>query len=127
MGVETDTRAAIEALILTAGYPVAFENVDFDPPSAIWLDVQLFRTGTDRLTIGGAHRRVGFLQVAVMAPQGFGTGAADTVAEEIQALFPTDLKLGPTRVTRLPEIAGGYPDGAFWRVPVSIYWENLSA
>lgn len=125
MGVESDTRVAIEALILTAGYPVAFENVDFSPPGEIWLDVQLFRSGTDRLTLDAAHRRVGFLQVAVMAPQGYGTGAVDAVAEEIQALFPADLMLGPARVTRLPEIAGGYPDGAWFRVPISIYWEIL--
>jgi hypothetical protein len=125
LGVESDIRTAFAARLDGMGYPVAWENIDFMPPDAIWLEAQLFRSGIDRLTTDGAHRRYGIFQVAVMAPMGKGAFPADAVAEAVQAQFPCDMKFGPARVTQMPEIAGGYPDGSFWRVPVSVNFEAL--
>lgn len=125
-----DVRLALTGRLLTldAGLPVNWENEDFTPPAGGYLDVQLFRSGTDRQYVqsAGTHVMLGFLQIAVMAPKNRGAVAADRIADQIAAHFPCDLQLGPVRITQTPHVAGGFPDGAWWRVPVSIYWASSS-
>lgn len=122
-----DVRLAITGRLLTldTGMPITWENEDFTPPADGYLDVQLFRSGTERQYVqsAGTHVMLGFLQVAVMAPKDRGAVAADRIADQIVAHFPADLQLGPVRITQTPHVAGGFPDGALWRVPVTIYFE----
>lgn len=123
-----DVRLAITGRLLTldTGLPVTWENEDFTPPADGYLDVQLFRSATDRQYVehgGGTHVTLGFLQVAVMAPKDRGAVAADRIADQIAAHFPCDLQLGPVRITQTPHVAGGFPDAAFWRCPVTIYFQ----
>lgn len=102
-----------------------FENSDARPSEAGWLDVKLLRNRNQRLSLGNAHRRQGIFQIAVMSPLSIGAMAADRIAESVQAAFPSDAEFGPARVTETPTIADGFPDGAWWRVPVSVYFEAL--
>lgn len=139
----------LAALELSPSLPVAWENDDFNPPATGFLQSQLFRSGVQRLTIGPeGHRHFGFLQVTVVLPKNEGAAQADRVAEIVRDHFPADLWLssgttlpgGPTlpvgdtlpggdrilRVTQTPVIAGGLPDGPWWRVPVTIEFEAFS-
>lgn len=129
-----DIRLALSArlasLVLSPAMPIAWEGVEFDPPPVTgYLDVQLFRSATNRQFIGSAdpHQRLGFLQVAVMvAPGDDGAGVmrADRIADAIVAHFPCDLRLGGVRITARPNVAGGFPDGAWWRLPISVPFED---
>lgn len=127
-----DVRLAITGRLLTldVGIPNNWENEGFDPPADGYLDVQLFRSATNRKYVqtgGGTHVMLGFLQVAVMAPKDRGAVAADRIADQIVAHFPCDLQLGPVRITQTPHVAGGFPDGAWFRLPISIFFQATLA
>ena len=126
-----DVRLAVTGRLLTldVGMPITWENEDFIPPADGYLDVQLFRSGTERQYVqsAGTHVMLGFLQVAVMAPKDRGAVAADRIADAIVAHFPCDLRLGPVRITQTPHVAGGFPDGAWFRLPISIFFQATLA
>jgi hypothetical protein len=126
-----DVRLAITDRLLTldVGFPVNWENEGFDPPAGGYLDVQLFRSATNRQYVqsAGTHVMLGFLQIAVMAPKDRAAVEADRIADAIVAHFPCDLRLGPVRITQTPHVAGGFPDGAWFRLPISIFFQATLA
>lgn len=122
--------ALMERLAAMPALPdVAWPNVDA-PATLPRLEVAVFRNDTQRLTIGGIHRRPGILQVTVCTQLGRGGRDANELAEDVAAHFPADLRLPAgsvaVRITKAPAIAGGIPDAAAWRVPVSISFETLA-
>lgn len=125
--IRTALMTRLGTLTLSPAKPVAWENTDFEPANGGWIEPQLFRSGKERITVGGRHRHFGFLQVTVVAPKGAGDASADATAALVAAHFPADLKLAAggftVRITEDPALAGGLPDGSWWRVPVSIPWE----
>lgn len=73
---------------------VAWQNAPFTPPAATYLRAFLLPADTDSQDLAGAHRAyTGVFQVSIVAPAGQGSGAAETLAEEIDALFPCNLLL----------------------------------
>lgn len=72
----------------------------------------------------------GIFQVSLMYPINAGRVPADTRAQAIRDQFkpPLILTEGAVRVQILktPHIAGGFPDGDRWHVPVSISWQVFS-
>ena len=133
----SEIRAALsgrlDALATVLTLPIAWEGEEFDPTGAAFLRAQIFRSSTRRpwIQTGGDHIGVGILQVTVNQPMGPEGGspamAADRIADRVAAWFPEDLRLpvaGPfLRIIRMPHVAGGFPDDAFWVVPVSIEFE----
>lgn len=128
-----DIRLALSArlasLVLTPALPIIWEGQDKPAPAGGYLEPQLFRSATTRQFLGSGdpHQRLGFLQVAIMIPpgdDGAGVMRADRIADAIVAHFPCDLRLGEVRITQTPHVSGGFPDGAFWRLPISVYWET---
>ena len=130
--MESEIELALMARLSgAAGLPaIAWPNVDFGSDTLPRLEVALFRNDTQRLTIGGKHRRPGILQITVCTRLGIGAKAANQIAETVAGLFPHDLRIATNsatvRVTKAPTIAGGFPDDAVWRVPVSIEFETLA-
>lgn len=129
-----DIRLALSArlasLVLTPTLPIIWEGQDVPAPSGGFLQPQLFRSATNRTSVGsdGPHQRLGFLQVAIMVPpgdDGAGVMRAERIADAISAHFPCDLRLDEVRITQAPHVAGGFPDGAFWRLPVTVYFEAV--
>lgn len=123
-----EVRAALIARLetLAVEWPIAWENEPFRPTAGGYLDVQLFRSATQRQYVelgGGTHVMPGFLQVAVMAPLNGSAATADEIADRVVAHFPADLRLGPVRITQTPHVAGGFRDAAHFRVPVTIEFE----
>lgn len=127
MGVDVEARLALSQRLseLDIGLPVVWENTDTEPADGAYLEARLLRNRNVRLGLYPMHRHQGIFQVAVMTRQGQSAAAADRAAEAVQAHFPADARFGPARIAETPTIGDGYPDGAFWRVVVSCYWEIL--
>jgi hypothetical protein len=108
----------------------------FTPPKSgtnllPYLQVQHLPNQTERIFIKGdaPHRRPGILQLSLMVPN---TGSWDfTVTTEraglIAAHFPADLRLTGNgvslRIELAPSIAQGFPDGAYWKTPISVRYD----
>lgn len=115
------------------GYPVAYENVnfditkfkDFDPASGIYLRAYLLPARTDDQFLEGGHReRVGVFQVSICSPRGVGPQPAEAVASALSALFPTNLYLTDdsgfsVQVTTPVSAASGLQGENAWIVPTS--------
>lgn len=76
---------------------VAWQNVPFTPPSALYLRSFLMPAETGSQTLDGEHRRyTGVYQVNVVAPVGVGPGVAENIAQGIADLFPMNQLLSMT-------------------------------
>lgn len=74
--------------------PVAWENVAFTPGASTYLRAFLLRGNTTSRDLAGANtHRVGVFQANVVAPIGEGSGAAETIGEELCTLFPMNLRM----------------------------------
>lgn len=73
---------------------VAFENVGFTPPVGAYLQAFLLRgDATSRDLAGDNRHRVGVFQINIVCPSGKGAGAAESIAAELDTLFPMNLLL----------------------------------
>jgi hypothetical protein len=107
------------------GLQVAWENAPFTPPSGIYLRAFLLRAATTSHDLEGVNRRYqGVFQVNVVAPVGGGSGAPEALAQEIEALFPQNLRLteGGRTVMVIAPMAMRAPlqDDDRYTIPVSL-------
>lgn len=82
-------------------YPVASENVHFDPAASAvegkYLESFLLPARTVSNDLAGAHRGYrGVYQIDIVVRKGTGTGIAETVVVELGAVFTMNLQLTDT-------------------------------
>ena len=110
--------------------PTARENVAYTPVSGTpYQRINFLKAKDDNLVQGRKITRInGIAQVTLFypSPSASGTTLADTMAEDIKALFKPVQTLieGSTKVfiTDSPNIATGFVDGDRWVIPISINW-----
>jgi len=81
---------------------IAYEDVAFTPPAdgATYLRAFLLPANTTSEDLEGKHTAYrGVFQVSVVTKAGIGRGAAESVADEIAALFPNNQGLTKTTFT----------------------------
>lgn len=120
-------------LAMLAGVPKAWPNQDFDPTKPgnlpyVACEIVRARTGDDTLD-GEATIVTGALIATVVVAKGTGEVAADSIAEQIAALFPMGATIPAagvtTQIMQPPHIREGIGDGTYWRVPVSIPFQTF--
>lgn len=122
-------RAAFKKKLNMASLPIAVENVEFSPPAdGKYCEMHLLPAAPVDAVLGAEwHFEVGIAQITLVYPGGKGTGAGEAKAEEIRNLFFRGLTLIEdgiqVEVTRTPAQAKGFPDGVFWRIPISVSWQ----
>lgn len=74
---------------------VAYQNVSFEPAEGeTYLAAFTLPAGTDSDTLAGDHKMyTGLFQVNVVTPAGNGPGAAESLVDDLAALFPIYLRL----------------------------------
>ncbi|WP_214510559.1 DUF4128 domain-containing protein [Pseudomonas brassicacearum] len=74
---------------------IAFQNVAFTPNSGeTYLRAFLLPAGTDSNDLAGAHRLyTGVFQITIVTPTGNGPSGAETIADELAALYPLNDRL----------------------------------
>lgn len=104
---------------------VAYQNVPFTPVTGeIYLKATLLPADTASDDLAGALRTyLGVFQVSVVAPINAGPGAAETIGDELAALFTMNQRLTATGFT-VQQItpatqAAALPDEKNYIVPVS--------
>lgn len=123
--------AALEQHLLTLpGAPsIAWEDVAFKPVTGqAYLQVnQLRNAPVDDSLTSDMRRDRGILQVTVAHPAGGGKASALNVAHAVAQHFSYGLELPIAGAIVLidshPSIASGYPDGGWYRIPVSVSWQ----
>ena len=116
-----------------SGTPKAWPNEVFDPAAPgnmPYIACTVVRAGTTDETVDGtAPVVVGRLIATVVVEAGTGEIKADTIAAQIAALFPMGLRIPAGAqsicIMQPPHIREGMPDGAYWRVPVSIPFQIM--
>lgn len=122
-------RALYEARLKTwadarsPALPIAFENVGFTPPTSAYLRAFILRGETTSQDLAGAMRnRIGIFQVDIVCPIGNGPGSAETIAAELETLFPNNLRLtnGAFTVQNISpvRVRPAIPDADRYSVPV---------
>jgi hypothetical protein len=82
--------------------PIAYEDVAFTPPTdgSPYLRAFLLPANTTSEDLEGKHTAYrGVFQVSVVTKAGIGRGAAESIADEIAALFPNNLAMTKTTFT----------------------------
>jgi hypothetical protein len=112
-----DVRAAIESRIatemaLSPSYPVAYQNVSFNPPNnSPWVQVRVSFGDNNYATLQspstGFNKQNGVLFIDIFTPRGVGPGANLTIGERLKDKFDRakfssiifDPASGPSEVT----------------------------
>jgi hypothetical protein len=124
-------RAAFESRLASfataRGLSVAWENISFDEPEALYLRAAMLPAPTTSDDLAGVHRGYrGALQVLIVAPIHIGAGEALNHADALADHFPVNLALtsgGVTvRVTRPASIAPALQSETRYTVPVTIFY-----
>lgn len=139
--IETKIWQALKARVSTlTGYTSAWPMDPFEPGQLPYVEVAHLPNRNDRMLIGskGRMHRPGILQLTLCWPvaqvgAGLGKVHPDVLiqrAGEIAAHFTTDLCMPfqgvSVRVTKAPDVAQPIRDDAYWRVPVSIFYETYA-
>lgn len=80
---------------------IAYQNVSFTPAAnETYLRAFTLPAGTDSNDLAGEHRLyTGVFQITIVTPVGGGPGAAETLADELAALYPLNDQLTKTSFT----------------------------
>lgn len=122
-----ESRLATWATARSPALALAWENVPFTPPAGAYLRAFLMPALTTSADLAGAHRSYrGVYQISVYSPINAGAGAAESIADEIAALFPLNDRLsvpGLTLLVMTPVTAAqGAQDATDYVVPVSFQY-----
>lgn len=108
------------------GIAVAWDNIQFDPPSGATYLASHDMPATP-YSIDLAGRAVvypGVYQVNIVAPSGDGKSGAKSIAAQVAELFPENLEIAgeglSVWITSPPAIFRGITDAVSYTVPVSI-------
>jgi hypothetical protein len=82
---------------------IAYQNVAFTPNNdETYLRAFLIPAGTDSNDLAGAHRLyTGVFQITIVTPVGNGPSGAETIADELAALYPLNDRLVRNGLTAL--------------------------
>ena len=87
-------QGRLNAFATARTIPVAWENVQFAPPSGQYLRFDLLKAPTDSADLAGAHREYsGVCQISVFVPKGKGPTEAETLAADLAEVFPLNDRL----------------------------------
>ncbi|MBV4552275.1 DUF4128 domain-containing protein [Pseudomonas sp. SWRI102] len=98
-----ESRLKAWASARTPTMRIAYQNVPFAPNSGeTYLRAFLLPAGTDSNDLAGAHRLyTGLFQITIVTPTGNGPAGAETIADEIAALYPLNDRLIRNGLTAL--------------------------
>jgi hypothetical protein len=115
--------------------PVAWENMAFvppkydpnDPESGCYLIPALLPAETTSEDLAGQHRRyLGLFQIGIIVPGGRGSGMAERIVADLDALFPCSLRIEYQSIEVLVltplSAAAGFPDESNYFVPTSFQY-----
>jgi len=114
----------------TPSIPVAWENVEFNPPAGRYVRAKLLPNETQSTFLDGSGRtRVGIFQVDLTMPIGTGAGSARTLAASLDAAFAVTMVQDGLRIwlTSPMSAASGITHGDRFIVPVSGHYKAFAA
>lgn len=128
-----ESRLSTWALAQSPPIPIAWQNMPFTPPTqARYLRAFLLPAETQDLGEQDDLRaEIGLLQVSVCVPSGEGALSADTLADNLAALFPVALVIPAAgmsiTITKTPYASPAQQETGLYVVPVNIrYWATSS-
>jgi hypothetical protein len=106
----------------------AWENKHFDPPEdQDWITETMIH-GEEDIVANDEVKQIGIYQLDLMTPLGSSIKEAKAVATAIKQKFkPYTSLTGDITVTiTKSQIAGGFRSGAWYQIPVRIYYKTYS-
>lgn len=130
--IEAALLGRVATLSLAPPLPIAWPNTSFNPPASAYLRVRHFRNKNERISIKGSnpHRRLGILQITVVAPLNVGPPPATSIAGRIAEHFPADLVIPydgiSVRIQSAPYVLDAVVEDTTNDTPVSIEYECIA-
>jgi hypothetical protein len=134
MKFRTAVRVALESRLNTWAkakpIPVAFANIKFTPPSTAYLATYFLPADTFNVAICyGSEVGSGVFQVSINVPINTGVALAESLAQEIDTLFPAGLELatadGTIRITTPVSTSEFFIGSSHATLAVSITYSTL--
>jgi len=131
MGIHLDIQKALLAQVKTAaastGLSVAYPNVDFSPPKAGYIRVNIEALETTPAGLGESKlRENGLLLLDVFAPEGEALSGGMAHADTLAAAFVPGTALASgaasVKIVMPPRVSGGLSTPPFYMIPVTIQW-----
>jgi len=124
-----ETALSTWAAAQTPPIPVAWENVNFNPPASRYIRANLLPADTASFDLLGKHRRYqGVLQIMLCMPLGVGKGATEALVSAIEALFPQAAWFTASafrvQVASPMSAAPSFPDDSKMLTPVSCRYRS---
>lgn len=121
-------HAALRTQLDTLGYPVAWENVPYEPEEGqAYLRESFAPNRTREASLGttGYNRVPGVYLVDVFTPVGRGVADGETIAAAVLAAYTRGSTLtndGTAVTIERSYRAAARADGAWWHVPCTVEW-----
>lgn len=125
--------AHLAALTLSPAMPVAWEDVNFTPPSTGYVRATYHPNTVQQITLGdlGINRFIGLFQVDVFWPQGQGIIQPSQRVAAISAHFKRGTDIAGTGVTvriiQPPQARPALESAPYVQIPVMIRWQADAA
>ena len=104
--------------------PIAWPNKNFDPDGTYIEFRHIPNDVDDPVISGGFEYALGIFLITVVTPANQFSTEANDLAEQIRRHFYKGLRLsltgGSLVINRPSSLGTGFPDGAYWRQPVSV-------
>lgn len=126
MGAIRTVRAELEGIIYdygqAKGLPVVFENLDTPVQESTYLETHLLPAKTAFDTFAG-DKEHGMFQINIYTPQGQSVVTADTLADDIIALYPVG-KLGHITINQPTYRNQGQYVGGWYAVTITVNYRS---
>lgn len=125
MAPENVFRKLIEERLKTLNYPIAWQNVEFDPPDELYLAITYTFKKTNDSSFGSNCKiKNANINIYVMEEINVGVGNVFEVANEIEQLFQRGTTIEESNVRLMilnsPQITGSIPTNQRMVIPIII-------
>jgi len=117
-----ESRLKTWAAAKVPAIPIAYENAPFAPPAGRYVAAYLMPANTNINTLEGTDREYrGIFQASIIVPANAGSGEAQALAAELDALYGIGFTHGGLRITLIKPMsaANAIQDASGYTVPVS--------
>ncbi len=136
MSIRSELESVLISYCTAHNIALSLEGVPFVKPTipagnstTYYLQAFMLNSATTNPTVEMTRKRIrGFFQINCYAPDGFGSGKVEALADAVAALYPSYNKLAfPTvSIEQHPQTSQAFIDGPFRAVAVTVKYRQES-
>lgn len=129
--LSTALRASYQALASSLGVDVAWPNIAYEPSGGVYTEFDIITSPDREWSVqGGLVRKMGIMQITVIAPKDTGTQIIDELLDKISDAYPYGSSIISggeiIDIYQAPQFSPVMIDESGTRVAISVYYNVLS-